>query len=130
LFYDPGSHRSPDFLYDGAFLSLHEAARVNGTNDFQEQVRRHQRALNDQGARYGLDRRKLTVKAGEVLIWHAALAHGGGPVSPVATRKSVVTHYCPRHHVPLYCEQHSVAFHDHDGHGYTSSHYGGSPSGV
>jgi hypothetical protein len=60
-----------------------------------------------------------------VLIWHADLVHGGHPVSREITRKSVVTHYCPRYLVPLFSEHMAARFHEHDGHLYTSHCYGG-----
>lgn len=40
-------------------------------------------------------------KRGDVLIWHAYLAHEGTPIkNPSLTRKSYVTHYCPLSAVP------------------------------
>jgi len=42
-------------------------------------------------------------KKGDVLLWHAGLAHGGAPISePTASRLSLVGHYCPRGVRPLY----------------------------
>jgi len=42
----------------------------------------------------GLQTRTFAAKRGEVLIWHSALLHGGGPVVDESlTRKSFVVHY-------------------------------------
>jgi ectoine hydroxylase-related dioxygenase (phytanoyl-CoA dioxygenase family) len=42
-------------------------------------------------------------KAGDVLIWHADLAHGGAPIKNVGqTRHSLVTHFCPASDEPFY----------------------------
>ncbi|HEX3990856.1 MAG TPA: phytanoyl-CoA dioxygenase family protein [Acetobacteraceae bacterium] len=124
LFYHPGSHRLPDFRYDGKFKSQHEAMRAN-SNLEGNQAANHQRSLLDNANRFGLERKQFAAKRGDVLIWHADLVHGGSPVSERLTRKSIVTHYCPRHHAPLFCEQHQVALHEHEGHLFTSSHYAG-----
>jgi ectoine hydroxylase-related dioxygenase (phytanoyl-CoA dioxygenase family) len=73
--------------------------------------------------RFGLTKQVFAAKKGDVLIWHSDLIHGGHPVSQDITRKSVVTHYCPKHVAPLYSETHHPTFYEHDGHLYTSSHY-------
>ena len=61
-----------------------------------------------------------------MLVWHADLVHGGNPVSRVTTRKSIVTHYCPKHLTPLFAEQICAPkLWDHKGHRYTASHSDG-----
>jgi len=127
LFYHPGSHRLPDFRYDSKFKSQHEALRAN-SNLEGNQPADHQRSLLENANRFDLERKQFLAKRGDVLIWHADLVHGGSPVSKHLTRKSIVTHYCPKHHAPLFCEQHQVALHDHEGHLFTSSHYAGMPT--
>ena len=128
LFYYPGSHRLPDFLHGGQYKSISELMRMGcDPNEARAQARRHEDLLEQWAERFGLAKQVLIVKKGDVLIWHADLIHGGNPVSPDSTRKSIVTHYCPKYVVPLFCEQHEVTFHEHDGHLFTSSHYAGFP---
>jgi phytanoyl-CoA hydroxylase len=131
LFYYRGSHRLPDFFYDGKFKSLFEAGRHNGANEagpfsyapYTDQMNIHERSLETNPARFGLERQVLMAKRGDALIWHADLVHGGQPISRKNTRKSIVTHYCPKHLVPLFCESRELSFYDHNGHAFTSSHY-------
>jgi hypothetical protein len=124
LFYYPGSHRLPDYLYSGRYKSIAEAARMGGTPDqMHTQNRQHVKSLEAVVQRFGLTKQVFAAKKGDVLIWHSDLIHGGHPVSQDITRKSVVTHYCPKHVAPLYSETHHPTFYEHDGHLYTSSHY-------
>ncbi|GAB3251404.1 hypothetical protein GCM10027347_09820 [Larkinella harenae] len=52
------------------------------------------RYLSGECERLGLEKKTLLIKKGDVLIWHAALAHGGEPIlDPELTRKSFVCHY-------------------------------------
>ena len=45
----------------------------------------------------------LLIKRGDVLIWHAALAHGGSIISnPDRTRKSYVCHYSTKQALPFH----------------------------
>lgn len=51
----------------------------------------------EQERRRGLEPRLFTAKRGEILLWHAALRHGGSPVNDESlTRKSFVVHYSTR----------------------------------
>jgi phytanoyl-CoA hydroxylase len=127
LFYYEGSHRTPDFFYDGKYKSVSEATRANATNTLGAQIDEHVRLLDENAGRFGLERKRLMARQGDVLIWHADLIHGGDPVSRQITRKSIVTHYCPKHHAPLFCEGRKLGFHDHGGHAFTSSLYPGLP---
>ena len=73
----------------------------------------------------------FAAKRGDVLIWHADLVHGGNPVSRSITRKSVVTHYCPKRLAPLFAEHGRTKLYHHDGHVYTTSYYPNSnPTGM
>ena len=85
------------------------------------------RSLDANAGRFGLERKRLMARQGDVLIWHADLVHGGDPVSRQITRRSIVTHYCPKHHAPLFCEGRNLGFHDYEGHAFTSSLYPGLP---
>jgi ectoine hydroxylase-related dioxygenase (phytanoyl-CoA dioxygenase family) len=126
LFYYPGSHCLPDFIYSGQYKSVSEAQRMGGSReDVRAQARRHVQSLDDLAQRFGLTKQVFAAKQGDVLIWHSDLIHGGHRVSREITRKSIVTHYCPKRVAPLFSEQHAVTFYDQDGHLYTSSHYPG-----
>ena len=94
LEYYVGSHQAPEFLFGGShkwlennpgehdsFLaSIHEDARV-----------------------YGYGRASFNARKGDVLIWHADLAHGGASiVNREMTRKSLVTHFTSMVDEPYY----------------------------
>jgi phytanoyl-CoA hydroxylase len=125
LFYYPGSHRLPEVHFDTEFKSVGETLRINGTNAIEDQIQEHIARLNKDAGTFGLQRRRLLAKRGDVLMWHADLGHGGEPTSARFTRKSIVTHYCPRHLVPDYCERQETTFHCHEGHILTSRLYTG-----
>jgi hypothetical protein len=124
LFYYPGSHRFPDFLYGGQFKSVSELARAGGEK-LDAQVDQHVRELASRAKSMGMKKKTFIAKKGDVLIWHADLVHGGCPISQDATRKSVVTHYCPRRLSPLFSEQTALTVQEHEGHRFTSSYYPG-----
>jgi phytanoyl-CoA hydroxylase len=122
LFYYPGSHRFADFLYGGQYKSMVEAERCGYSVDRAE-VERHVAKLRERAKYLGLNKRVLEAKKGDVLVWHADLVHGGNPVSADITRKSFVTHYCPKRTSPLFSEHMSIDIYDHDGHMFTTQHY-------
>ena len=88
LAYVPGSHKIPfyefapgEYMFDG---------RRFGAADAQTAMRYH----DEECKRRGLETKLFIAKRGEVLLWHSALLHGGGPVSDDRlTRKSFVVHY-------------------------------------
>jgi hypothetical protein len=129
LFYYPGSHRLPERYFDNEFRSVSEAFRINSTNTLEDQIQEHVRELTQNTRSFGLKRRRLMARRGDVLMWHADIGHGGEATSRLATRKSIVTHYCPRHLIPDYCERQATIFHDHEGHVFTSRIYVGQPVG-
>src|SRR5262249_29249344 len=105
LEYFTESHRKlPDFLYDG-HKSVHDAARLGaGNNLLGEAVQAHVQAIQREATARDLPKDRFLASRGDVLIWHAELAHGGASTSSQSTRKSLVTHYCPREVAPLYFE--------------------------
>jgi ectoine hydroxylase-related dioxygenase (phytanoyl-CoA dioxygenase family) len=124
LFYYPGSHRLPDFTYSVRYKSIAEARRMGRSpEEVNPQAHQHVQSLDATAARFGLTKQVFAAKQGDVLLWHADLVHGGHPVSNQVTRKSIVTHYCPKHVAPLFSEVQRVTFHEHDGHLHTTSHY-------
>ncbi len=122
LFYYPGSHRFPDFLYGGRHKSIAEATRSGYTVERAE-VEEHVTSLQRRAQEQGIEKKILAAKRGDVLVWHADLVHGGNPVSADITRKSLVTHYCPKRMSPLFSEMTSTEIYEHNGHIFTSHLY-------
>ena len=127
LFYYPGSHRFEDFIYSERYKSVHEAQRITGDQSIREQVERHVRSLVERAEQHGIPKAPFAARKGDVLVWHADLVHGGNPVSRATTRKSIVTHYCPKHLSPLFSEHLRTRLWEYKGHRYTTSHYGNEP---
>jgi phytanoyl-CoA hydroxylase len=91
LEYYAGSHRLPDTVFGGRFKHW------NPGRDGEEPHRVFLQSLHDECAKRGMKRLKFRPKKGDALIWSADLAHGGSKIDdPTRTRKSHVTHYCPR----------------------------------
>ena len=94
LFYYPGSHTVNKFNFGNGIFYNDQSTLHPG--DFANYL---DKACQDTG----LERKTLLVKKGDVLLWHAALAHGGDEIrNPTLTRKSLVCHYSSnkayRHH--------------------------------
>ena len=97
LVYYPGSHRWPDFLFSDRFK------HYNKIRDGADVLDAWYRWIHEEAARRGTDLMSFRARKGDVLLWHAGLAHGGAPISePSASRLSLVGHYCPRGVRPLY----------------------------
>jgi ectoine hydroxylase-related dioxygenase (phytanoyl-CoA dioxygenase family) len=88
LHYYPGSHHLPyylnkDYYNEGTFFTLGNKGYAAYEKMIAEKIESHQ-----------LQKQIFTAKAGDVLIWHANLFHGGEPhQNKNKTRKSVVFHY-------------------------------------
>ncbi len=94
LEYYVGSHRAPDFLFGGT--SKWMEAHADEHPKFLE-------SLHADAAALGQVKKSFLGKAGDVLIWHADLAHGGAAIqNPGHTRRSLVTHFCPAGDEPFY----------------------------
>ncbi|GAB3930130.1 phytanoyl-CoA dioxygenase family protein [Larkinella terrae] len=85
LHYYVGSHKIQKFNWgNGIFFN---AESTKNPTDFGKY-------LSAECERLGLEKKTLLIKKGDVLIWHAALAHGGEPIlDDNLTRKSYVCHY-------------------------------------
>ncbi len=127
LFYYPGSHRFEEFTYKDHFKSVHEARRTTGDDPARQQIERHVRSLEERAVQRGIPKLPFAARKGDVLVWHADLVHGGNPVSRTTTRKSIVTHYCPKHLSPLFSEHARTRVWEHAGHRYTSGYYTSEP---
>jgi hypothetical protein len=94
LEYYVGSHRAPDFLFGGyskwmeSFTNEHDAFL---------------RSLHDDAKTYGHVKSSFLANKGDVMVWHADLAHGDSPVTqPKRTRRSLVTHLTAAKYEPFY----------------------------
>lgn len=89
LTYYPGSHRWP--------------LRWDHSKPYGEAHGEYLTSLPAQAAERGVEAQSFRPKKGDALIWHADLAHGGGPITrPGVTRRSLVTHYCALGDAPRY----------------------------
>ncbi|MFN8354041.1 MAG: phytanoyl-CoA dioxygenase family protein [Spirosomataceae bacterium] len=85
LTYYVGSHKIKKFNFGNGIFFNEKSTR--NPDDFAKY-------LEAECQRMGLEKRTLLIKKGDVLLWHAALAHGGEPIrTPGRTRKSYVCHY-------------------------------------
>jgi ectoine hydroxylase-related dioxygenase (phytanoyl-CoA dioxygenase family) len=97
LMYYEGSHRLPEFAFSGQFKHW------NRERDGAAQHDRWSREIHEHAQRLQMPYRTFLPKKGDVLIWHADLAHGGcSVVHDELTRKSLVGHYCPLERQPHY----------------------------
>jgi phytanoyl-CoA hydroxylase len=95
LMYVPGSHRLPDWTFGEG--RKHWSPSEDG-NDIHAEW---ERSLIKFGAERGVER--FLARKGDILVWHADLAHGGSPVTdPTLTRQSLVGHFCPQSARPVY----------------------------
>lgn len=118
LVYYPGSHRWPPFLYGGT--DKHMAGHDPALHD------EHLRSLSARAAEQGVERASFLPKKGDVLFWHADLAHGGGQITrPGVTRRSLVTHYCPLLDLPHYAHLGEFEAVRHGGNATLSMYYDG-----
>jgi len=85
LCYVPDSHALP--MFDWGNGLFRRSGSTASDQQFAEHIERHR-------AEAGLARRTFCPKKGDVFVWHAALAHGGSPVTDASlTRRAHVTHY-------------------------------------
>ncbi|HEX7252701.1 MAG TPA: phytanoyl-CoA dioxygenase family protein [Thermoanaerobaculia bacterium] len=88
LFYYRGSHRIPKFSFDGELA-------FDGRKP--ELIDAYEAYLDAECRERGLEKVVQQMRKGDVVLWHAALVHGGTPVLDRArTRKSFVSHYSTR----------------------------------
>ncbi len=92
LEYYIGSHRSPEFLFGGF------SKWMDGFSDDQA---RFAQSLHDDANTYGQTKGSFLAKKGDVLLWHADLAHADAPVTKTqASRRSMLTHFTPAREQP------------------------------
>ena len=94
LYYYVGSHKMPKFNFGNGIVFNQRSTRT--PLEFAEYL-----DTNCAELKYPKD--TLLIKRGDVLIWHAALAHGGDIISnPDRTRKSYVCHYSTHEALPFH----------------------------
>ena len=104
LIYYPKSHKLDDYLFSGKYKSWTKAR--DGNEDHQKFLQ----SLRSRSEELGLMLERFLPEAGDVLIWHADLAHGGAPIiDRKLTRRSLVTHYVPLSVKPKYLNAADVA---------------------
>ena len=95
LEYFVGSHRIPEIKFPGT-----DGKRIPAefSTDPAYPLELHARCQA-----MGLRLQRFLPKRGDLLIWSADLVHGGRmDIEPEGTRKSLVTHYCPKRRDPGY----------------------------
>ena len=100
LFYYPGSQRLDDLIFAGGTKALQ-----GGDPDAE----RYSVLLEQDAEAAGHRRERLLIPRGTALIWAADLVHGGEPVRLSQTRRSLVTHYCPKRAKVPYAEHLGLA---------------------
>lgn len=123
LCYYTGSHRLPDFIFP------ENRKNFILPRDGHEVHVRFLESLHEQAKKQGLKRDTFLAKKGDILIWHADLAHGGSPITdPLATRRSLVGHYCPVSANPEWAKKKIPSKKRHSSGGYSTSWYYGNGS--
>ncbi len=96
LVYFKGSHRAPDFLFGG-----HSKWHADAPHEDPLFLQSHL----DDAKKYNFEKSAFLGEEGDMLIWHADLAHGGGEITiPGASRQSHVTHFTSEEHNPPYAK--------------------------
>jgi phytanoyl-CoA hydroxylase len=94
LEYYIGSHHAPDYLFGGSYKWM---------ESHPEEHDHFLQSLHDDAKSLGHLKGSFLGKKGDVLVWHADLAHGGSVITqPLLTRKSLVTHFTPSADEPFY----------------------------
>jgi ectoine hydroxylase-related dioxygenase (phytanoyl-CoA dioxygenase family) len=97
----PGGHKIPEL--DREAMAIRRYGSLDAIPNFDNTMwKEYQNAVLAEGLARGLQRRKLHVGAGDTLIWHPQLPHGGTRIRDHSrTRFSFVMHVTPEG-VPVY----------------------------
>lgn len=97
LQYMVGSHRLPDFEFGGN--KKHWDSAVDGLDKHAEWFE----WILREGQAREMPTERFLARRGDILVWHADLAHGGSPIVDASlSRKSLVGHYCPTSATPYF----------------------------
>ena len=97
LLYLPGSHTWEGYLFSGRFK------HYDKDRDGPAQLEAWHQWILDEAKARNVTAQSFAAKKGDLLIWHAGLAHGGAAITKhEKTRLSLVGHYCPKTVRPLY----------------------------
>lgn len=88
-----GSHRAPDFLFGGMSKWM---------ENFSDENQAFLDSIQADAERLGHKRGRFLARRGDVLVWHADLAHADSPALPDRTRQALLTHFCPGGFEPYY----------------------------
>lgn len=120
LQYIRGSHRLPDAdFFSGRKHYNPELDTAAAHDDWSNWI---VASANERG----LPVERFLAKKGDILIWHADLAHGGSPIeNPDQSRRSLVGHFCPISAKPHHFNNmpNNTTILRHGRMGYNSSHY-------
>jgi hypothetical protein len=97
LEYYSGSHKLPEFIWDNHSKNM--------PMSYWQTPAHHQYldSLHANSQAAGLRRVQHRPRKGDILVWHADLAHGGSPhTNTDLTRKSFAVHICPHDAAPEY----------------------------
>jgi ectoine hydroxylase-related dioxygenase (phytanoyl-CoA dioxygenase family) len=100
----PGGHKIPEL--DREAMAVQRYGSLDAIPQFDNDIWvEYQNAVVAEGRTRGLQPRKLHVAAGDTVIWHPQLPHGGTPIRDHSrTRFSFVMHVTPEG-VPVYHQQ-------------------------
>jgi hypothetical protein len=94
LEYFVGSHRSPEFLFGGV---------SKWAETYWADHERFLASIQEDAEKYRYRRASFQARAGDLIIWHADLAHGDARVTRTnATRRALLTHFAPARETPFY----------------------------
>lgn len=88
LVYVPRSHHLPYYEFSPGEY------KFDGSRMGEPEAKAAMKYFDDQCEKFALSPVAFTPRRGDVLFWHASLAHGGAPVvEPAKTRRSFVVHF-------------------------------------
>lgn len=110
LIYYPGSQQYNHFLFSG------EHKNWTPARDGADQHKEFLKSLHKKAKDQGIEVERFLAKKGDILIWHADLAHGGSVIQDdKATRRSLVAHFVPKSVGPRYREHVEDTFFEYEG---------------
>jgi ectoine hydroxylase-related dioxygenase (phytanoyl-CoA dioxygenase family) len=123
LAFYPKSHKFDHFYFDQDAQRKGWQRKIDGDELHKEFLK----SLHVQAEKKELSLNTFAAKKGDVFLWHADLAHGGSKIiKQDATRKSLVTHFCPKSVRPRFSDVIGDEYYEYDdsnGNLFASRHY-------